>query len=516
MAFHFDSAIADPRRAAPRVAVAVGLIALLLFGLTAAPGVCWQDSGMHQFRVLNGLLTNPLGLALSHPLHFHLCKLVTAILPGEPAYLMNLVSALCGAVGVGALCGLVLTLTGSIRAAAFAAAVLALSHTYWQMSAVTETYSLHAALMILEWCVLARLARTGDGAWLVLLFALNGLHVANHMLGTLTLVTYVGAAIVIVQRVRVSALHILAAAIAWGVCTAPYWIIVIEWYQRTGDLAATVHSTFFGGAEGARGYAAEVLNARISLGGLLMSLAYWLYNFPSAAILLALFGVRHIRGGRRPLFWRTIAVQSVLIFAFVMRYSIHDQVTFFVPICAITALWAGLGAERLMRWSDVRGRGRGVRNLLVASILAPIAVYAAFPEAARAAGWLQSKMRQLPFRDSYDHFLRPWRVGDDSAERFAAAALDAAGPGGFVLGNLTVGPMTAYVAQRRDAPTGVRVFSFRESLTIREPSLTDDDLREHLEDGGVVIVAPFADLERYWGEVFIVERSEPFWRLRER
>ncbi|MBK8914384.1 MAG: DUF2723 domain-containing protein [Phycisphaerales bacterium] len=516
MAFSFDSAIADPRRAAPRVAIAVGVFALLLFGLTAAPGVCWQDSGMHQYRVLNGMLTNPLGLALSHPLHFHLCSFVVAIFPGEPAFLMNFVSALAGAVGVGALCGLVLTLTGSLRAACLAAAVLALSHTYWQMSAVTETYSLHAALMILEWCVLARLARTGDGAWLVPLFALSGLHIANHMLGLLTLVTYVGAAIAVAQRGRTSGLHVVAAAIAWGICTMPYSIIVVEWYYRTGDLAATLHSTFFGGAEGARGYAAEVLNAKITPGGLLMSLAYWAYNFPSAAILLALFGVRHMRGGRRPLFWRTIAVQSVLIFAFVMRYSIHDQVTFFVPICAMTALWAGLGTERLLRWSEVRGRRRGVRAMLLSCVMAPVAVYAVFPEAARAAGWLQSKMRQVPYRDSYDHFLRPWRVGDDSAERFAVAALEAAGPGGFLLANLTVGPMTAYVAQRRESPPGVRVFSYRESLTIREPSLTDDDLLSHLRDRGVVIVAPFADLERYWGEAFEVVRSETFWTLYER
>ena len=72
----------------------VGLLAGLLYLLTLAPGVFWQDSAMFQTRVWHTDLTGQLGLALSHPLYIVLCRAFTQIPLGDFAWRVNLFSAL--------------------------------------------------------------------------------------------------------------------------------------------------------------------------------------------------------------------------------------------------------------------------------------------------------------------------------------------------------------------------------------------------------------------------------------
>lgn len=502
---------------AARVGLGCGLVALIVYVATCAPGVYWQDSGVHQYRILNGLAENPLGLALSHPLHFHICRTAIAVWPGEPAYAMNLVSALGGAAGVGLLAGVVFALTRMLTPALLAGGVLLVAHTYWQMSVVTETYTLAAALMAAEWCVLLQYARNRRPDWLVLLLGVNGLHIANHLLGALTFITYAALLLIALYRGRARLLHAAAAAVAWLLAALPYLMLIAGHYARTGDLPATLYSALFGSGASGRGYAAEVLNASLSWRLLANALLYWAYNFPAATILVALYGVWHLRAARLNLFWRVIAVQTAVIFLFVMRYSIRDQITFYVPVCALTALWFGYGAGRALRVAARRERGAAAALALWSCLVLPPLVYAAFPELARSRGWLAGQLRAIPYREPYAHFLTPWKQGDDSAAQFARAALRQAGPGGWFFGNLTVGGMTGYTAQRPGAPAGARVFSYRDSLTPPgAAALTNAEILDQLRRGGAIVVAPFDDLARYWEESgeFTVERDGTFWRLR--
>lgn len=512
---------------AGRVGVACGLLAAVLYFCTSAPGVFWQDSGVHQYRIVNGILENPLGLALSHPLHYYVCRLAVAVWPGDPARAMNLVSAFAGAAGVGLLAGLLFSLTRMLTPALLGAAALTFAHTYWQMSAVTETYTISAALMILEWCVLARYARSRNANFLLLLLFINGVHVADHLLGGLTFVTYAALLIGEVTKGRTKPSYALTAGILWLVGAMPYWMLVLAHYIATRDLAGTIGSALFGGSAATRGYAAEVLNIAPSFKLIVDAVMYWGYNFPSLAIFVGIFGLRHSGGGRVPAFWRMLTAQSFIILLFVMRYPIHDQLTYYVPVCAITALWFGFGAAKLLRWAGVRD-GRGwVTPALWLSAFAPVLVYALFPPLARSQGWLRSQMRDLPHRDAYDYVLKPWKGGDDSGRQFAADALRHAGPGGWFLANHAVGPMSAYAAAYYDAPTGVRVFEYREPLIVKtpasddyiaagsEPPLADEDVIAQLRIGGEITVAPFAELERFWSERgFLIEKPGPFWRLR--
>ena len=79
---------------------AVLCAALVLYIISCAPGVLWQDSGLIQYRIWHNDIEGFFGLALSHPL-FYLVAIAVKTLPfGEFAHRINMVSAIAGAAAV--------------------------------------------------------------------------------------------------------------------------------------------------------------------------------------------------------------------------------------------------------------------------------------------------------------------------------------------------------------------------------------------------------------------------------
>ena len=131
-------------------------LAAALYAATANRGAQWQDSGYHILRVVTHESLNPLGLALSHPLHHWLGRAVVSAGVFEPAFAITLLSALAAAVTVANVYGCVKTLTRHTLASALAAASLLFAHTFWQLATVVESYTLTAALLSGEiWCLCA-------------------------------------------------------------------------------------------------------------------------------------------------------------------------------------------------------------------------------------------------------------------------------------------------------------------------------------------------------------------------
>ena len=157
------SAKVSPPPAVPGALGAGGLwllvfvAALALYVLTANRGVQWQDSGWQQYRIVTGQIGHPYGLALTHPLQFLLGWLAIRALPMlEPAFAITLVSALAGAVAVAGVAALVRLLTGRVGPAVLAAVALLFAHTFWRHATITESYTIVAALLTLEWLCIAQ------------------------------------------------------------------------------------------------------------------------------------------------------------------------------------------------------------------------------------------------------------------------------------------------------------------------------------------------------------------------
>lgn len=502
-------------RSARLTGVLAGTFALALFTITCSRGVEWQDSGIHQYRILTGWLEHPLGLALSHPLHYWAGRVLVGAGSGDPLLMLNLMSAFFGAVGVGVLAGVVTAFTRRSAAGWLAAATLALSHSYWQMSALTETYTLAAALMMIEWACLFRYVRTQHPVWLITVFFVNGLHVADHLLGLLTLATYGTLLLVLLIRRRLALGWLPLAAALWFLAASPYLALLAGHYQHTHDLAGTVRSALFGGGALSQGWSQNVLNTRLSASQLKLATLTFGYCFPSLAGLVALAGIVSRTRGRRRVFRWVLIAQTVIICVFVGRYTIKDLYTYFVPVCVLTAFWFGLGVAWLLRRCRTTRARRTVIGVLAAQALVPVVVYWAFPIVAQRRGLLRDQLRDLPFRNEYRHFFRPWRCCDDSPERFAREALAQTGENGWLLAGSTTGPMVAAVQHVRGGPPEARVYWWRMCLTDRTaPDLTDEALRRHIEQGGGAVGAPAPEVQNVVRQPLVIDRTTPFWRIR--
>ncbi len=491
------------------------LFSLLLYALTANRGMQWVDSGAHILRVMEQRVDHHLGLALAHPLHHWIARLLAAVGPFEIPYAVTLVSALAGAFTIANVYGAVVTLTDRHLAGVFAAASLAMANTFWQMSTVAEIYTLCTALLAAElWCM-AGLIRTGRTPWLYGMVLFNGLGIANHMLASLT--TPVVVVVVmsrLMQRRKFASTALIAAAL-WVLGTLPYTLMILSEWWSTGNLAGTVRSALFGD------YAGEVLNASFGMRQMLITLAFPVYNFPNLLLPAAAYGLFRWRvAGVARGTVRALMAGLIIHVLFAMRYNVHDQHTFFLPMYTYFAIFGGIGAAVVLNWPRLQARRQAGAVAAVFLILTPV-VYAVTPALARRMQVLEraNVMRSKPYRDDYRFVFWPWSVADTSAERMSAEAVSLAGSNGWIL---TEDRMAQYALRSQ------KRLMEREGITIdiypRLPSESfilelQEKLRSALEaDVPVVLVPLDADAPRvpltqgHWkreGDLYVLSVEPP-------
>jgi len=146
------------------LALLTGLLASILYVRTLAPGLLFGDSAEFQMAAWLGGFAHPTG----YPLYLLLGNIWTHLLPaGDPAWRMNLLSALSGSLAVGLVYLLALRIIAlSLRpgewssevpalfwcaaarlAALFAAVAFAAMPTFWSQAVIAEVYTLNAAFV---------------------------------------------------------------------------------------------------------------------------------------------------------------------------------------------------------------------------------------------------------------------------------------------------------------------------------------------------------------------------------
>jgi len=437
---------AIPHRGA--IALGAGAVGLLLYSLTCAPGVLWQDSAMFQYRVRVGDLPGDLGLALAHPLYILLAK-AFALLPlgSDFAFRVNLFSATCGAVTLVFFADLLTSLTRSRTAAISGTILLAVSHTFWTHAVIAEVYDLYALGLVAELWFLERFFRRREVRWLVFALFVNGLNLSNHLLAILHVPAYIGVIAWAARARLLRGKHLALLASAFLVGATPYHYLIVReiaggqpilqtfWYALVGppDRSPTVVATSF----------PFVFQCK-------RAVQYFAMNFPTPLALLAPFGAWVAwkdLGGR----WFPVVAGTVFVldFVFAFRYMVADQFVFFMPCYVIFALCVALGIPGLLR----RGRWIGPA-CLVLSVL-PVVVYEIAPPLLERRGISIGAKREIPGRNNYTYFLRPRKNGDTSAASFARAALDQAAPDGLLLADVTIKNLLVYARDIEGIQRGV-------------------------------------------------------------
>lgn len=403
-------------------------LSFLLYSQTAQRGIHWQDSGFHTLRIVTQQVHNPLGLALVHPLHHWMGRLIVSFETFEPSFAVTLISALAGAITVANLFACVVCLTGRRGAALFAALSMGLAHTFWQMSTVAETYTLTTALLTAElWC-LTLFVRTKKPGYLLLMMLWNGLGISNHLLAMLTTPILIFV-ILVAKRGKVIRLStIVWLAVLWLLGSLPYTYLVADEMVRTGEYITTLQSALFG-----NGFAKAVLNVVPEGRRFLISMAFMGLNFPNLLLPLAAYGLFRIKSDYIPPLLRTSLLAALMIHGlFVFRYNVLDQHIFFIPTYLLLTILGGVGFASLTMLRPTK-KIRTVKTISVILLCATPLLYSYVPTLARRWDVLGEVGYHKPYRDDYVYLFTPWSVVERSAERMSQQAVELAGEHGLIL-----------------------------------------------------------------------------------
>lgn len=396
-------------------------VAWIAYRLTMAPGVLWGDAGHAQIHTaLDGWMVEG-QIARSHVLYFMFARALHRFLDFDAAFSANLISTIGGAftvANVGYLCA---TLCRTRLAAVAGAILILFAHTHWRLSVSAEVVTLTTALLSAELICVMRLIETGRSQWLVPAMLFNGLGVANHNFAMLMWPVYAVLAVRFRGNIRSGHVRaLLLGWIAWLAGAAPLLALCYLDWREQGSLGATIRSLLLGT------YSDRVTNLGRLPRLFVQTLVYALLNFPTPLLLLVPVGVATLWRSARPAGTWLLLLAFAVYLLFGMRYDVADQYTFLVPAFLFLPMFVALGADALlMRRSSLIIRWL----LIVCAGLAPL-VYAAAPPVLRrsnlAAAFLPQ--REVPHRDRFDWFLRPWLTGYDGAERFARETLEALPP----------------------------------------------------------------------------------------
>jgi hypothetical protein len=177
---------------------------------------------------------------------------------------------------------------------------------------------------------------------------------------------------------------------------------------------------------------------------------------------------------------------------FVLRYSVVDRHTFFLPMYVLLAIFGGFGAEAVYLWSRRMYRIWAQVFAVVLLMITPL-FYVAGTVAARHFEVLGSYARHKPYRDDYRYLLLPWSFNELSAQRITDEALVLAEPDGTIIyGDAMLRSALVYATQTGNR-TDIRLLS---ASAFEELSQTEQQALVRRSDGSrrpIVLVPRRAD-----------------------
>lgn len=485
------------RTVAGRAWVLAFVVSGILYALTAAPGVLWGDSGEIQlYLLLEDWLVGG-NLCRSHPTYYAAARFFAAVLPFSPARCANLAAAFFGAVTAANAAWLLRTWCRHHAAAACGVTVLALSHTFWQMSTNAEVLTTYTALLTLEWICVTKLVRTSKANWATAAALCSGLGWATHNMSMLSFPAYFVLAWRMRRVVRSWGIARLAGiAAAWAAGFAPLVAVAAANLEAFDGAGALIRSWLIGG------YGPRVYNVSSIPRLLAISAGFLVLNFPGPLLLLAGPGLRaaHARIGASLSAFLATAVGILTLFA--VRYDVADQYTFLIGVYVAAALAIGCGVDahldRARRSADPGAMRRRVRICVVSALVSPL-VYAALPPGIRALAPGFQPVRAVAYRDPLTWVVHPWRVGYEAPQRFVEDAFAVLPHGAALIADTQVfGPIN-YTQIAEGRRLDVRIIQ----RIARQPWLTpvtDSDalIRAHFEAGTLYAVFPAVPYVPKW------------------
>lgn len=435
-----------PTKAWPafRLGALAFILAALLYGCTAAPGVLWGDSGQIQWLALKRIWLVDDQICRSHIAHLALIRAAVGFSPFSAAYTANLVSVFFGICTVSGLAWVAARLTGDRLAAGLATLLYAVAHTPWRLALIAEVQTMATALMIGQVVALIRYVDTGRRWNLGVAAGLSGLSLSTNPLGALLLPAWLIFALYRGgRRASVGPLrpaestaddvagrpsssggsgHLRLAAMVGGAFflgLLPILWLTLSYYRQSGSGLDTFRSFLIGR------YANRFATVETLPRLLLLSLGYVALNFPTPLVFAVAPGIRRaLKEWPREIFG-FLAVSGVACTAFAVAYGVPDQYSFFPPAYLFGCLFLAEGIKGMRRWLRPW-------PLLLLSAAAPALYLVGVPLLRNhAPDLLPLPRRESPYIDRFAWYLQPWLQGYDGPQRFAENVLAVLPPDGW-------------------------------------------------------------------------------------
>jgi hypothetical protein len=202
--------------------IATGLVALVVFALTAYRTLPGGDSGELIGAVASGGVIHPPGYPL-----YSLVGSAFLHLPGSVAFRLNLLSATCDAVAAGLLTFAVGRATSSMPAGVLSGALFAFCPGVWRYATTAEVFAMNNLFIAALLCLAVRFDRTRDDRVAIAGAFTTGLGLANHQTLLFTAVPIAVWALATPPRplLRPGRLALLAAAGLLGL--TPYLVLPV-------------------------------------------------------------------------------------------------------------------------------------------------------------------------------------------------------------------------------------------------------------------------------------------------
>ncbi len=358
-----------------------GLLALLLYARTLAPGLSWAHAGADGGDLLAAALTNGVPHPPGYPTFTLLLHASIALAPGNPARAGNWLSAVCAALAVGLLVALACHMLDASRQdspllhgtrgagwrgvlALGAGLAWASSRTLWSQAVITEVYTLNALAVVALLSLLWGWRRSvmhgrGAGLWPAAAGLTFGVGLGNHLTLALllpALATWFWQIGKLTQDARTAAGDSppgarLLPARAWLFALAA--VAGLGVYAYLPCAAAGNPPVNWGDPDSlsrfwwtVSGQLYHPLAFALQPGWLPLRLAAWagevLRQFGPWGAALALGGLWRLETRDRAFWWLTVVI-ALGYSVFAIGYNSADSYLYLLPVWAVMALWLAQG-----------------------------------------------------------------------------------------------------------------------------------------------------------------------------
>lgn len=451
--------------------IGVLLISFIFYLKTLAPTILWGDPAKLTYYAYLGHLR---AYASHHPLRVLLGNWWGRLPFEDYAYGQNLLSAVFASLTIFLTYWIARQLTASRRAAFTTALVLAVSHVFWWLAVVAESYSLSIFFFALIIALLLKWMENGDNWLLYLASFLVGLGLSNHFFLAVFIPAFAYLPIALRRRqvLKIRPLGLVFLCFAMGNLFLLYLMIRDNMFTLSNFDPTTSYS-FLGLIIGPRWFFLH--HPLQTLQDMLKYPAYLMYQFPLWGFVLGLIGSWKLRKLDRRIFW-FVMIACFLDVLVASGYIRTRQWELLLPSFLLFSVLIGLGLDSVLAYLQQLQRekqsvsqsskmpawmARYAMHFILTGLLivTPLVLYYSCPVVFKAFQIDLLRARSLPYRDNNRYFLLPDKSSYWGAAHFAKDVFHTVGYGSIVFADFTPQVVLTFVQASKNLRPDVKIIS---------------------------------------------------------